>query len=124
MPAPRILLVDDDPMLRGVLAEALAEEGFEVMAVASAGEALVALRAADPFDVLVLDEQMPGLSGRELLGLLRLAGTITAAILHSGSLVLAEEERVRLQVHRVITKPARISDLAAAIREAIRANSG
>lgn len=116
-------MVDDDATVRAVIAESLAEEGFEVVATASAGEALVALRAAEPFDAFLLDDQMPGLSGRELLDLLRLEGVTTAAILHSGSLVLTEDERVRLHVHRVVSKPARIADLVAALHDAVRADS-
>jgi len=65
----RILLVDDDPAIRTSLAEALGEEGYEVRSAEDADRALASLQ---PVPELVLsDVRMPGMSGLELLRLLR-----------------------------------------------------
>ena len=63
---PRILLVDDDPVVRELLAEELSALGY---GVAQAGHAAAALRLLVPTpDVLVTDFSMPGMDGLELIG--------------------------------------------------------
>ena len=63
---PRILLVDDDPVVRELLAEELSALGY---GVAQAGHAAAALRLLVPApDVLVTDFSMPGMDGLELIG--------------------------------------------------------
>jgi two-component system, NtrC family, response regulator AtoC len=69
MPA-RLLVVEDDPSVRRSLAEMLAEEGFAVETATSAEQALGLLGDAAP-DVILSDVRMPGMSGLELLKLLR-----------------------------------------------------
>jgi CheY-like chemotaxis protein len=66
----RVLLVDDEPDLLSVLAEDLADAGFNVTAVASGVAALVAARASK-FDVAVTDFKMPGMDGVETMSRLR-----------------------------------------------------
>ncbi|MFI5177354.1 MAG: sigma-54-dependent transcriptional regulator [Vicinamibacterales bacterium] len=61
-----ILLVDDEPKIRHALIEALRGEGHEVVATGSPREAL-RLVAERPFDLLVVDNLMPELSGLELI---------------------------------------------------------
>ena len=58
----RILLVEDDRELRDALAEALEEEGHEVIAVGDGKEALREMRSQRP-DVVVLDLMMPVMDG-------------------------------------------------------------
>src|SRR3712207_4817275 len=62
----RILFVEDDERLRDVLLEAWAMEGYDSRGVPSA-EAAVELLRAEPFDVLVTDVTLPGMSGLDLL---------------------------------------------------------
>jgi two-component system, cell cycle response regulator CpdR len=65
---PRILVVDDEPMVRALIARALTDEGHEVIAVANGQAALDAARGAEaPFDMIVTNNYMPGLSGAELI---------------------------------------------------------
>lgn len=63
---PAILLVEDDPALRTVLADAFARDGLDVTAVGDGDEALAALRG-QAFDLLILDIMLPGPSGLEIL---------------------------------------------------------
>lgn len=62
----RTLLVDDDPVVEEVLTSILEDEGYRVQSVRSAAGAL-ALLAREPFDVMLADVCMPGMSGLELL---------------------------------------------------------
>lgn len=74
--ARAVLLADDDEDFRAALAEALDDEGYDVVAVPNGAAALAALEAAakgraPPPDLLVLDLLMPGMSGIEVLQNLR-----------------------------------------------------
>lgn len=117
----RVLLAEDEPLLREILIEGLIDEGFEVEAAADGMEALVLYRAKRPFDALLLDEEMPGLTGRQLLRLLRAGGDRVPAVIFSGNLALGQAEQDELGVGPVLRKPVSMRDLCAALREAIAA---
>src|SRR6516164_266932 len=65
-PAARILVVDDEPLIRDTLAEYLTQESFTVTTCADGEEALI-LAAQEPFDVVLCDIQLPGIDGIEVL---------------------------------------------------------
>lgn len=66
MPTPlKILYVEDNALVREVTAELLAQDGREVVACASAEEALQAFRE-DSFDFVITDVSLPVMSGIEL----------------------------------------------------------
>ena len=73
-----VLVVEDDPWTRTVLTELLADEGYRVMRAASGIQALQLARSHSP-DVIVLDLNLPGKSGLEVLRALR-ANEQTATI--------------------------------------------
>jgi len=64
--AARIIVVDDEATARISLAEILRLEGYQVDTAASGEEALSLLKKSDPFDLMVLDIKMPGMSGLEV----------------------------------------------------------
>jgi two-component system, OmpR family, KDP operon response regulator KdpE len=64
--AEMVLVVDDDPDVRGALADAFEAEGFRVMTAANGMQALHRARDAAP-DVIVLDLNMPMMSGEDFL---------------------------------------------------------
>jgi CheY-like chemotaxis protein len=63
-PAPTVMVVDDDPGVRLMIARILVEAGFTVTDAASAREALS--RFGDQVDLMVVDVRMPEVSGPEL----------------------------------------------------------
>jgi two-component system NtrC family response regulator len=70
--AHRILVVDDEPMVRALITRALTDDGFEVVAVANGLDALDAARTAEAeFHLIVTNNYMPGLSGPELIARVR-----------------------------------------------------
>ena len=115
----RVLLAEDEALLREILVEGLSDEGFEVEAAMDGMEALILYRAKGPFDALLLDDEMPGLTGRQLLRLLRGEGATVAAVIFSGNLVLDDDERAELGVGPVLRKPVSMRDICAALRDAI-----
>lgn len=64
----KILLVDDDTFLRDMYATKFTQGGHIVAAVESGASALTKLASEKDFDVVMLDMVMPGMSGIELLG--------------------------------------------------------
>ena len=69
----RVLVVDDDALVRRMLTRSLAAEGFEVEHVADGGAALAAAESSAP-DLVVLDVTMPGLDGLAVCRRLRANG--------------------------------------------------
>ncbi len=67
---PRILVVDDDPAVRALVADVLEVEGYSVTTV---GDGFAALRSiqSDPPDCVVLDLMMPGIDGHAVLARIR-----------------------------------------------------
>jgi len=61
--ARRVLMVDDEDMVREVLVASLEDAGFAVLAAGSGAEALALLDAEEPVDALVADLAMPGMGG-------------------------------------------------------------
>jgi two-component system chemotaxis sensor kinase CheA len=78
-PARTILLVDDSPFFRDMLAPLIKAAGYRVIAVGSGGEALAALKSGKRIDVVVTDVEMPELDGFALAQAMRNAPA-TAAI--------------------------------------------
>lgn len=74
----RILIVDDQPELAGLMADLLADAGYETR-TAGGGRAALAGVQADPPDLLLLDAQMPDLDGFAVASTLK-ADPATAAI--------------------------------------------
>jgi FixJ family two-component response regulator len=75
-----LVIVDDDPPLLAALKFSLEVEGFEVRAYATA-ESLLAEREFPELGCLILDYQLPGLDGLELLARLRSRGVTMPAVL-------------------------------------------
>ena len=116
----RVLVAEDSDLLRDVLGEGLSEEGFDVVLAADGAQALELFGDGSAYDVLLLDEEMPGLTGRQLLARLRAAGHGVPALLISGNLQLDPDECERLGIGPVLRKPMSIRSLAGALREAAR----
>ncbi len=78
----RLLLVEDDPTLRQALTFNLTREGYEV-STASDGEAALEAARSQRLDLVLLDVMLPGMSGVEVLRVLRREGVATPVIILS-----------------------------------------
>jgi two-component system response regulator MprA len=78
--AERVLVVDDDPPLRRMLARTLSAEGFEVTVAADGGAALMEVQRSAP-DVIVLDVAMPAIDGLSVCRRLRGKGLPTPILM-------------------------------------------
>ncbi|MBV8889744.1 MAG: response regulator, partial [Alphaproteobacteria bacterium] len=110
--ALRVLLVDDIAMNRRVLSGQLAALGIEAAAVGDGVSAMAALQRASregrPFDLVIIDQVMPGLTGDTLVPRIRAlpeVGATKLLIASSGAHALSPEARAVLD--GVLTKPVR-----------------
>lgn len=83
-PRPRVLVVEDEEPIRRMLASLLESEGLEVREAADAGEAQRLVREGFGPDVVLLDIQLPGLSGVQLLEWLRREAELAQVIMSTG----------------------------------------
>src|SRR5881394_1157167 len=79
----RILCVDDDAAIRGVLSRVVQNAGHQFVQAANATEALQALRG-DGVDLMICDFQLPGIDGIELVRLMRADRDRTPVIMLTG----------------------------------------
>jgi CheY-like chemotaxis protein len=77
MPGLRVLVADDDPVSRAVVAAILRKGGYHVELATDGNEAWAKLRAPDPPSMAVMDWMMPGLDGPEICRRLRTLATQT-----------------------------------------------
>lgn len=116
----RILVVDDEAAIRAALRPALMELGFRVAEVAQGEQALDWLRSAHA-DCVLLDSNMPGLSGLETLRRIRgFAPRLPVLMLTVRD---AEDDKVRaldMGADDYITKPFSMKELTARVRAAVR----
>ena len=86
--SPKVLIVEDDPDLRELIARVLSFEGYFVTEACDAGSMLAAVKVSgesrgDGFDLIVTDVRMPGQTGLDALATLRQAGCVTPTIVVS-----------------------------------------
>jgi nitrogen regulation protein NR(I) len=122
----RILIADDEASLRKVLSAALKREGYEVLTVKSAEEALEALEAStspdtgEPFSLLVSDVRMPGLDGMQLLGRVkRRFKDLPVVMLTAHGTVDLAVQALKQGAFDFITKPYERDELIAVVKKAI-----
>ncbi|RMG19513.1 MAG: response regulator [Deltaproteobacteria bacterium] len=109
-----MLLVDDDPVLRGRLARAFEERGLEVRSAGGYEEALTLAREESP-ELAVVDLKMPGRSGLELLRDLKALDPTTKVVVLTGYGSIATAiDAVRLGATYYLPKPADADEILAA----------
>jgi DNA-binding NtrC family response regulator len=117
----RILFVDDDAFTRRIINTALTNRGFQTRLADSAVAALAILRT-EPIDVVLTDQQMPGLSGLDLMRKMRDEGFNTPVILLTGvGSVEMAVSAVRSGAVHYLTKPVDPHDLEQLITDILRA---
>jgi two-component system KDP operon response regulator KdpE len=119
MSSGRILVVDDDPQIRRVLKVALSGQGFEVDDAKDGETALQKLRQLR-FDLVLLDINMPGMSGLEVCRTIRTASEIAIIMLTVRDNERDTVEALDAGADDYVTKPFKPSELSARIRAALR----
>lgn len=111
----RVIVVDDDPMVRQVVSRALSALGYEVHAAADAATALD-LAERHPIDLLVSDVMMPGMRGTDLVEAMTARHPAVRAVLMSGYPSRPGEQP---EACTYLMKPFGIAELAQHVRAAL-----
>ena len=119
-PEARLLVVDDEPNIRDLLAESLRFAGFEVV-TASDGLEAVAAAARERPDLVVLDVMMPGIDGFEVVRRLRAEGTRVPVLFLTARDDKADAiNGLTVGGDDYVTKPFSLGELVARIRALLR----
>src|SRR5439155_11345398 len=116
-----VLVVDDEPDARVLVAETLRADGYDVVEAAD-GEAALAAAAVHQPDLLVTDVVMPRVGGVELADRLRRRSPGTRVLYVSGHAPAADGARM-LCGAPLLTKPLRRTDLLAAVRHTLQGSN-
>ena len=119
----RLLVIEDDPLLRHSLTEGLREELYAVDSAADGDEGLVKALATD-YDGIVLDGMLPGIDGWELLRRLRLEKATPVLMLTARDAVTDRIRGLDAGADDYLTKPFDFEELLARLRALIRRSSG
>ena len=113
----KILITDDDKNIRKVLGMELSDEGFDVDDAESGLRAIEMLEKGD-YDVVLLDLNMPGLDGMEVLKKIRALEILAEVIILTGhGTVSTAVEAMKLGAHDYLTKPFKMDELRVVIQK-------
>src|ERR1700690_1949860 len=115
----RILIVDDELVVRDSLGKWFASEGYSARPVGGAREALEIIQQAE-FDIALLDIKMPGMDGMELQARLREADPDLTIIIMTGyASVETAVQALKLGAYDYITKPVDPDELSHLVSNAL-----
>lgn len=119
IPAPRVLVIDDEPQIRKFVDISLRSQGYATL-LAETGQQGLGILASKGADIVVLDLGLPDLDGRDVLAELRRWSSVPVIVLTVRS---GEDEKVALLdagANDYVTKPFGIEELLARIRAFLR----
>lgn len=115
----RVLVVDDDTEMRALLGDELRHEGYEVAEASDGAEAVLACRTRE-YDVILMDKNMPGPSGLDILpGFRRTCPHSRIIMMTAFGDVPSYVEAAEKGAADFLFKPFRMDEMKAAIRKAL-----
>jgi len=117
----RVLFVDDEAAVIDALSRAVLGERLEVHAASNAATALELLGQM-PFDVIISDDDMPGMTGTELLEVVRQQYPDVVRIIYTGYATLQRAVRAinEGRIFQYLLKPCKPSEIVTVVREALK----
>jgi DNA-binding response OmpR family regulator len=118
-PAQLILVVDDDALIRRLIARTLLSSGYQVDTAEDGVAGWEAIQA-EPYDLLLTDHNMPGVTGVELTQMLWSARLTLPVILVTGAPLTEElEQHPWLKFSAILVKPFSAEELLATVKAAL-----
>jgi two-component system, NtrC family, response regulator PilR len=115
----RVMIVDDEEVLRDVLEVVLRREGFDVVLAASGEEAL-SLLDGDDVDLVILDVMLPGISGIDTLRAIRIANpTLPVVVITAFSSIDGAIEAMKFGAFHYIPKPFKNEEVVLTVNKAL-----
>jgi DNA-binding NtrC family response regulator len=116
----RILIVDDEEVLRDVLDAVLRREGFDVVLASSGEEALSVLDTDDAIDLVLLDIMLPGISGIDTLRSIRMTNpTLPVIVITAFSSIDGAIEAMKHGAYHYIPKPFKNEEVVFTVNKAL-----
>lgn len=118
----KILIVEDDNDINGMISVALGREGYECVSAYSGTEGLLRLEHED-YDLVILDLMLPGIEGNEVLKRTREKKNIPFIVLSAKDELDTKVELLTLGANDYMTKPFEIKELLARVQVQLRMSS-
>ena len=119
----KILIIDDEQLIRWTLEQLLTKGGYEVVTAESAEKGMD-LIAGDPPDLVLLDNRLPDMSGMEMLEKLNVRErNIMVIMITAYGMVETAVKAMKLGAYDYISKPFNIEEITFAIKKALEAGS-
>jgi len=122
--AGKILVVDDDQGMLDTLMDVLSATGYET-SVAASGNAALEMAQAGRFDLVLMDVQMPGLNGVQVLHALRVLHPTIVVIMmtaYTGDELVAESQRTT--GFSVLSKPLDLDQVLPLVKSIVSSRAG
>jgi two-component system, OmpR family, KDP operon response regulator KdpE len=119
MSSGRILVVDDDPQIRRAMRTTLIARGYEVGDARTGEEGLTQLRSG-PYDLVLLDMNMPGIGGIETCRMIRSSSEVAIIMLTVSNTEKDKVDALDAGADDYVTKPFSMPELLARIRASLR----
>jgi len=116
----RILIVDDEEVLRDVLDAVLRREGFDVVMAASGEQALAVLDEDEEIDLVILDVMLPGISGIDTLRAMRISNpNLPVIVITAYSSIDGAIEAMKQGAFHYIPKPFKNEEVVLTVNKAL-----
>jgi DNA-binding NtrC family response regulator len=121
--AGKILVVDDDPGMLDTLMDVLSATGYET-SVAASGNAALEMAQAGRFDLVLMDVQMPGLNGVQVLHALRVLDPTIVVIMMTAYTGDELVESQRTTGFSVLSKPLDLDQVLPLVKSIVSSRAG
>ena len=120
MSQPRILIIDDEPLMRISIADALKAEGYQVKVAATGSEGVDCIKK-EQFNIIISDLRLPGLDGLQVLQTCKEVSARTGVIVITahGSVETAVEA-MKMGAYDYITKPFSMDELLLIVKRLVK----
>jgi DNA-binding response OmpR family regulator len=117
---PKILVVEDEPLVRRTIAASLEREGSETVAVGSGEAAIEQVNHNGGFDLVILDVGLPGMSGFETLKQIRAQSDIPVIFVTAAGTLAERVAGFDLGADDYIVKPMEVPELGRRVKAILR----